>query len=63
MLGMMALGVLARAEDSGRKVFAHYMVCIPTYGGSSTVADYQREIRAAQEAGIDGFALNCSAGR
>ena len=59
MLGMMALGVLARAEDSGRKVFAHYMVCIPTYGGSSTVADYQREIRAAQEAGIDGFALNC----
>lgn len=42
-----------------RMVFAHYMVAVPTYGGGSTVADYQREIRAAQAAGIDGFALNC----
>ena len=35
------------------------MVCIPTYGGNSSVADFQREIRDAQAAGIDGFALNC----
>lgn len=40
-------------------VFAHYMVCIPTYGPSSKVEDYQREIRTAQANGIDGFALNC----
>jgi hypothetical protein len=59
LLGIVALGPLARADGADRKVFAHYMVCIPTYGGDSTVADYQREIRAAQEAGIDGFALNC----
>jgi hypothetical protein len=59
MLGMLVLGQTARAEDSPRKVFAHYMVCIPTYGGASKVEDYQREIRAAQAAGIDGFALNC----
>lgn len=47
------------AEPADRLVFAHYMVCIPTYGGDATVADYQREIRAAQAFGIDGFALNC----
>ncbi len=41
------------------KVFAHYMVCIPTAGGDATVADYQREITEAQKRGIDGFALNC----
>ncbi len=40
-------------------VFAHYMVCIPTHGGSSTLSDYQREMREAQARGIDGFALNC----
>ena len=44
-----------------RKVFAHYMVCIPTFGGASTVEDYKREICAAQAGGIDGFALNCGA--
>ncbi len=59
MAGIVALGLGARAGDEGRKVFAHYMVCIPTYGGDSKIADYQREIRAAQAAGIDGFALNC----
>ncbi|HNX35434.1 MAG TPA: endo-1,3-alpha-glucanase family glycosylhydrolase [Kiritimatiellia bacterium] len=47
------------AGGTPRCVFAHYMVCIPTYGGNATVADYQREIRDAQAAGIDGFALNC----
>ena len=58
-LGLLVWGQTALAVDTGRKVFAHYMVCIPTYGGSSKVEDYQREIRAAQAAGIDGFALNC----
>ena len=42
-----------------KKVFAHYMVCCPTAGGSATVDDYKREIEAAQKRGIDGFALNC----
>lgn len=42
-----------------KAVFAHYMVCIPTYGGNSSIADYQKEIQDAQAAGIDGFALNC----
>ena len=37
-------------------VFAHYMVCFPTYG--ETIAAYQKEIREAQAAGIDGFALD-----
>lgn len=53
---MAALG-LSAAEP--KKVFAHYMVCIPTYGGGSSIADYQKEIRAAQAVGVDGFALNC----
>jgi hypothetical protein len=47
------------ADRPQRLVFAHYMVAIPTYGGDSTIADYQREITAAQSRGIDGFALNC----
>lgn len=59
LLGVLAVGQMAIAEDAAKKVFAHYMVCIPTYGGASKVEDYQREIRAAQSAGIDGFALNC----
>lgn len=59
MLGILAWGPAAMAGDDARKVFAHYMVCIPTYGGDSKIADYQREIRAAQAVGIDGFALNC----
>ena len=46
-------------QNDTRYVFAHYMVCIPTYGGNSKVEDYKREIRTAQSAGIDGFALNC----
>jgi hypothetical protein len=57
--GLLAMGQAALASQAEKKVFAHYMVCIPTYGGDSKVADYQREIRAAQAAGIDGFALNC----
>jgi hypothetical protein len=37
-------------------VFAHYMVCLPSYG--ETLAGFKHEIQAAQAAGIDGFALN-----
>ena len=40
-------------------VFTHYMVCFAAQG--ERVDDYQREIRQAQAAGIDGFALNCGA--
>ena len=58
-MAILAWGQTALAGDSDRRVFAHYMVCIPTYGGNSKVEDYQCEIRDAQTAGIDGFALNC----
>lgn len=48
----------APADTAGlRRVFAHYMVCFATYGEG--VENYKREIREAQAAGIDGFALNC----
>ncbi len=40
-----------------KHVFAHYMVCNRSYGGS--VAGYERDIRDAQGMGLDGFALNC----
>lgn len=40
-------------------VFAHYMVCYATYGES--LEGYQREMREARAAGIDGFALNVGA--
>ena len=45
-------------------VFAHYMLTNQDYQGDSDptqelkIASYQREIREAQSAGIDGFALN-----
>lgn len=41
-----------------KKVFAHYMVCCPTAGGTSSVEDFKQEIREAQSRGIDGFVLN-----
>ena len=44
-------------EIKNRKVFAHYMVCCPSYG--STVEGMKKEILQAQSAGIDGFVLNC----
>ncbi len=50
------------AESNAPKrhyVFAHYMVCFAAQG--ERVEDYKREIRQAQAAGIDGFALNCGA--
>ncbi len=40
-----------------KKVFAHYMVCCPTYGES--IDSLKKEIKEAQAGGIDGFALNC----
>lgn len=42
-----------------KRVFAHYMVCCPEGGANAGVADFEREILAAQSRGIDGFALNC----
>lgn len=47
----------ATPSPGPRRVFAHYMVCFATYGEG--VENYKREIREAQAAGIDGFALNC----
>lgn len=54
-----ACGGLTAVAAVPRQVFAHYMVCFATYGAS--VQGYQREIREAQDAGIDGFALNVGA--
>jgi len=48
-----------RSAAGERRVFAHYMVCVPRAGGGATLEDYKAEIRAAQRRGIDGFALNC----
>ena len=60
---LLALALAAGAQPApdrpARKVFAHYMVCIPRAGGGATVEDYQQEIREAQARGIDGFALDC----
>jgi glucan endo-1,3-alpha-glucosidase len=43
-------------------VFAHYMLAFSSYGGGGgccgSVASYEQDIRDAQAAGIDGFALN-----
>ncbi len=47
------------SATSPHYVFAHYMVCFATYGQS--LDGYRREIREAQAAGIDGFALNVGA--
>ena len=54
----------AAASPAQRMVFAHYMLTNQDYQGDSDptqelkIAAYQREIREAQAAGIDGFALN-----
>jgi glucan endo-1,3-alpha-glucosidase len=37
-------------------VFAHYMVCYSDYG--ATIQGYEQDIRDAQAAGVDGFALD-----
>lgn len=63
LFAAMASGLFGAEQDGAAKpaklVFAHYMVCIPTYGGNQTLDDYKQEIRDAQQRGIDGFALNC----
>ena len=54
----------ATAAPAQRMVFAHYMLTNQDYQGDSDptqelkIASYEREIREAQSAGIDGFALN-----
>lgn len=52
----------ASANVQERHVFAHYMLTYSPYGGGGgccgTVADYEQDIKNAQAAGIDGFALN-----
>ena len=59
-----ALLLTAAAAPAQRMVFAHYMLTNQDYQGDSDptqelkIAAYQREIREAQAAGIDGFALN-----
>lgn len=50
---------LAQPAKEPHMVFAHYMVCFATYGES--IEAYQREMKEAQAAGIDGFALNVGA--
>ncbi|HEY3376748.1 MAG TPA: endo-1,3-alpha-glucanase family glycosylhydrolase [Armatimonadota bacterium] len=44
------------AKTPKHPVFAHYMVCFAAYG--ENVEGYKREMREAQAAGIDGFALS-----
>ncbi len=55
--------VNSMSAASPHYVFAHYMVCFPTYGDfgtntNATIAGYRQEIQQAQAAGIDGFALD-----
>jgi glucan endo-1,3-alpha-glucosidase len=58
--GSLAVCVQAQTNTAaGHQVFAHYMVCYATYG--QNVAGYQREIKEAQDAGIDGFVLDVGA--
>lgn len=62
LLSLLVAATCSGDDDAARpmrKVFAHYMVCIPTAGGGATIEDYKREILEAQKRGIDGFALNC----
>jgi len=69
VLKLLTLVLVAVARPAGATlphyVFAHYMVCYATYGDwadtNLTIAGYEREIQAAQAAGIDGFALNLGA--
>jgi hypothetical protein len=69
MLLQLALTKLRAVEITNHFVFAHYMVCYDDYGDfgyanpdvdtNLTIAGYEQDIRDAQAAGIDGFALNC----
>lgn len=53
------IGAGFAGEKASKRVFAHYMVALPTVGGGAALDDYQQEIREAQQRGVDGFALNC----
>lgn len=58
--GLIFSGPINSARAAGpHYVFAHYMVCNPTYGPS--VQGFEQDIQDAQAAGIDGFALNLGA--
>jgi glucan endo-1,3-alpha-glucosidase len=58
--GPAPMAIAAEPDAPARHcVFAHYMVCFAAQG--ERVDDYKREIREAQAAGINGFALNCGA--
>jgi glucan endo-1,3-alpha-glucosidase len=61
LLLLLPIAATAAEPAAGKPhyVFAHYMVCLAAQG--ERVEDYKREIRQAQAAGIDGFALNCGA--
>jgi len=57
LLLLISLGTTRPAQASGpHYVFAHYMVCYALYG--QDVQGFQQEIKDAQAAGIDGFALD-----
>ena len=45
-----------QTSTNSHYVFAHYIVAFATYG--ETVEGYRQEIKEAQAANIDGFALN-----
>ncbi|KAI0853638.1 glycoside hydrolase family 71 protein [Daldinia vernicosa] len=55
LLANTAVGAALPRQDSGRQVFAHYMVGL-TSGQSQD--QWQTDITQAKSAGIDGFALN-----
>ena len=47
LLSLLVAATCSGDDDAARpmrKVFAHYMVCIPTAGGGATIEDYKREI-------------------
>ena len=56
LYSVLILAGIPKAFAGPHYVFAHYMVCFAAYG--QTVDGYKQEIRDAQAAGIDGFALN-----
>ncbi|MDR3710465.1 MAG: endo-1,3-alpha-glucanase family glycosylhydrolase [Capsulimonadaceae bacterium] len=63
-LTMIALTVQPSATAAPRLVFAHYVLWNADYGKSidgDPVKGYMRDIREAQAAGIDGFALDLGA--
>lgn len=60
MMILMSAQSPVAARPIPRLVFATYMTCCPLGGNDQTFEEYRKEIRQAQEAGIDGFALDIS---